>query len=704
MLLREGAARNGRPVGISPQWRMQLLAIDKREAAGLRFQACDLTLGTEPAPGSWCRRSGTFKPLPAATSQPVLDGEGLVHHSAPHLDRDRSPAHLSSKGEAAAAGPSPMDADDRTAPHTRLPEPKMLRDRLHAIAADVTAAWRAESLPEAVANRTGLQAAAEDVVRRAGGREEHVGWTMVALVTAYWRDRLAEPGGRRLLLLPDCGQAAVKTGTPATCGPQCVYATLAAAASESGWQVASTRDAAAAIAGMLGGLYDGVLGVASLEDLEKAFSLLPPFTMPIAAVPVNAQTGLGLHERPGNCPVGQVDAEWVLGLLGVAGGSVSPVADHLPLLRESAEMFTRESLAELFTSVGVENAAAACLCSSETPSAAAATGVLGIEFLAKGGKFLRPFMALAAYNAVTADIQTGNVVPAYAAAEPRLASAAATAIEVFHKASLVHDDIEDDDAMRYGRPTMHREFGVPTAINTGDYLVGLGYRLIGGLEHLTDGEVDPRLQRDLLAILSRAHLELARGQGGELWWRDAAEKRLTTGEALEIYGLKTSPAFAAAVEMGIRLAGCDPRQAGAVEAYALHVGTAFQVLNDLKDWHGDLENLRVEAGDLLGGRPTVLWATAMEQLSEVDQQRLLQLSQTAGNADPEQQGLRLVEAKQLYEKAGVFVAAQEMVSEHRRQALHAAATCRLPRLREVLEFLLDLAAPEQGGQPTAEAP
>ncbi len=71
-----------------------------------------------------------------------------------------------------------------------------------------------------------------------------------------------------------------------TCGPQCVYATLASAAEDSGWQVASTRDAAASIAGALGGIYQGVLGVASLDELEKAFSLLPPFAMPIAAVPV----------------------------------------------------------------------------------------------------------------------------------------------------------------------------------------------------------------------------------------------------------------------------------------------------------------------------------------------------------------------------------------------------------------------------------
>lgn len=617
-----------------------------------------------------------------------------MQQPASHLDRFSDPT-----GGVPLRSPKPSlsSTSDDAAPHdpaaVRVPQPKMLRDRLHAISADVAAVWRAEALPQEVSTPAGLRAAAGDVVRRAGGRPEHVGWTMVALVTAYWRDQLTTPGGRRLLLLPDCCGASVDTvGTPRTCGPQCVYATLASAADDSGWQVASTREAAVAIAGMLGGRYDSVLGVATLEELEKAFSLLPPFAMPIAAVPVNTEAG-----SHNGCAVEQVDAEWVLGLLGVAGGAVSPVADHLPLLRESAEMFTRESLAKLFGKIGVVSAEAACLSDHGTTSAAAATSILGIDFLAKGGKFLRPFMALAAFDAVSADVEAQRAVRTHAKANRGVARAAATAIEVFHKASLVHDDIEDDDAMRYGRPTMHREFGVPTAINAGDYLIGLGYRVIAGLPNVADDPgSDLALPRDLLAILSRAHLELARGQGAELWWRDAQEKRLSPREALEIYGLKTSPAFAAALEMGVRLAGCDPEQAGQIENYALHVGTAFQVLNDLKDWHGDLENLRQVAGDLLGGRPTVLWATAMERLSEPDRQRLLTLSQASTSSDLQQEGMRLREARGLYEKAEVFAAAEAMVCEHRQQALRAAATCCLPRLRDVLEFLLDLAAPEQG--------
>src|SRR5439155_11681976 len=110
---------------------------------------------------------------------------------------------------------------------------------------------------------------------------------------------------------------------------------------------------------------------------------------------------------------------------------------------------------------------------------------------------------------------------------------AALAIEAFHKASLVHDDIEDDDTFRYGRATLHRQHGVGTAINVGDYLIGLGYRLVSREKQALGGEVTA----DILDRLSDAHLKLSEGQGVELLWRDASVKTLTTLDALKIFAL-----------------------------------------------------------------------------------------------------------------------------------------------------------------------
>ena len=93
----------------------------------------------------------------------------------------------------------------------------------------------------------------------------------------------------------------------------------------------------------------------------------------------------------------------------------------------------------------------------------------------------------------------------------------ALAIEAFHKASLVHDDIEDDDTFRYGRATLHRQYGVAAAINVGDYLLGLGYRLVGRERKELGGDCTA----DIVNRLADAHLKLSEGQGAELLWRDA---------------------------------------------------------------------------------------------------------------------------------------------------------------------------------------
>ena len=97
-------------------------------------------------------------------------------------------------------------------------------------------------------------------------------------------------------------------------------------------------------------------------------------------------------------------------------------------------------------------------------------------------------------------------------------------------------------------------------------------------------------------------------------WRDSRDKRLTPDDALKIYALKTAPAFEAALYCGLRLAGPADQYAEPVAQLAQHLGIAFQILNDLQDWQGDDFNKLTLGGDVLGGRPTVLWALALEGL------------------------------------------------------------------------------------------
>lgn len=595
--------------------------------------------------------------------------------------------------------PNGLTPSEASVSAEQVPPNKSMRERLRALASDMVASWSCEGLPAAVKSRDGLRKAAMSLVERAHADISFAGWTMVTILSEVWRYQIASTAaGQRLLLLPDCPiakQSVSEESCPVVCGPSCGIGTIWSAAHDSGWVVESSRGAVAAIGSLLTGQYQGILGVAELHDLEKAFGMLPAFAFPVAAVPFHSKD-VSLA-KTGTCNEGLlnagIDVEWVLSLLGVAGGTPGPVGDYLPLLREASELFSGRSISELAQRYSLGDGFGSVMQHEGknkhvTSHSLDVTAQLAGEFLGRGGKFLRPFVTLAAYDALCADFHEADKHSNGVSRDT--ARAAAVSIEIFHKASLVHDDIEDGDIARYGKPTVHLEHGIPAAINIGDYLVGAGYRLIAGL----DGP--PSVRSDLLTILSDAHVRLSRGQGAELWWREVGGD-VTSAECLEIYGLKTSPAFEAAVAMGIRLAGLQPSDALSVSQYALHVGTGFQVLNDLKDWQGDLENDRRVAGDILGGRPTVMWALAIENLNELGRLELLELRKAcSGEESSVHKAYSPVHtARRLYGQAGVFKKAAQIVEVERQLAADAIKDCQYLRLREVLEFLLDLAVPQQ---------
>jgi geranylgeranyl pyrophosphate synthase len=311
----------------------------------------------------------------------------------------------------------------------------------------------------------------------------------------------------------------------------------------------------------------------------------------------------------------------------------------------------------------------------------AATEAIAYDFLAKGGKYSRPFITLASYDALTGGLCTQ---PERAdAATDQLSDAvrrAALSIESFHKASLVHDDIQDDDAFRYGEPTLHVTHGVPTAINVGDYLIGLGYRLVSR----DTNELGADTAADILNKLADAHTKLSEGQGAELVWRDSRDKRLSPAEALKIYALKTAPAFEAAMYCGVRLMGPADHYAQPVAKFAKHLGIAFQILNDLQDWCGDDFNKLTLGGDVLGGRPTVLWALALEGLDDEHRARLEKLV-----AEGEPTPATFAQIRRLYQQAGVFEQAQQLVEQHRKQTEAVADGLAPEALGRLAHYLID---------------
>ena len=216
---------------------------------------------------------------------------------------------------------------------------------------------------------------------------------------------------------------------------------------------------------------------------------------------------------------------------------------------------------------------------------------LGQQWLAEGGKRWRPFLTVALYQALLEEPQPFDELG-------DSLRRVAVSLECFHKASLIHDDIEDDDAERYGDKTMHERHGVPVALNLGDFLIGEGYRLLAG----SDVPADRRAE--MLRRAAAGHRSLSIGQGEELLWT-RAPKPLSPQEVVAIFRGKTAPAFSTALHIGAVLGGADESLHAILDVFSDALGVAYQIRDDLDD----LQAAR-EAGEAPEVRPTLPWAIA----------------------------------------------------------------------------------------------
>ena len=582
----------------------------------------------------------------------------------------------------------------RKTSHLKLvPETLELREKMRAKCQEVAARMNKEMAP----TKDQLETIARRTLEEMNMPEGYVGWLMVMLSTEFFRDSVAAtPPSRRLFLLPHCLKHA--EGCPADydefgmdckkCGA-CSIADFRTKAEEMGYKVLVAEGSPIVLKIIVSGYVDSIVGVACLNVLEKAIDKILLAGIPCMAVPLLSS----------DCRNTSVDEAWVRDMIMVQ----KPVAEqqtrsYVHLMRGASDLFSQPQLDAI---VGRQRSNVQVDIEANAPLAKidpiAATEALAANFLSRGGKYSRPFITLAAYDAMTGGLATGNEGDKLVAGYSSGVKSAAMSIECFHKASLVHDDIEDNDSFRYGVPAMHQQFGLSTAINVGDYMIGLGYRLIGREIQ----SIGAPAAADILNCLSSAHMRLAEGQGAELLWRDASDKRLSPLDALKIYALKTSPAFEAALYTGVRLAADATPYAESIKLFARNIGVAFQIINDLQDWHGDDHNKLGAAGDILGGRPTVLLALALQTLSPADaNQLLIALSNGSGVAD----SARVATARDLFTKARVFEQAEKLIDKHRERAVEIAASIEPEPLKRLFQYLIDTVLSEADLKSHTHAP
>ncbi len=583
---------------------------------------------------------------------------------------------------AAASSAAPQQTRRKTSHLKEVPPTLELRESLRAICADVASRLdHSAALTKDQTERIATQALLE-----ADLPESYLGWMMVMISSEFWKDALAAvPPQRRLFLLPHCLKHA--EGCPADydqfgmnckeCGA-CSIADFRGLAEEMGYRVLVAEGSPVVMKIIVGGYVDAVVGVACLNVLERAIDKVLLAGIPCMAVPLLSS----------DCRNTKVDESWVDQMIRTPHvPAPQKTKSYVHLMRAASNLLEVDSLDRLsprIRSQGVLGDDAVAADVIESMDMVAATEHIAYDFLARGGKHSRPFITLAAYDAMKGGLCTEPGAEEAVGRIPVSVRRAALSIETFHKASLVHDDIEDDDAFRYGQLAVHRRFGLPTAVNVGDYLIGLGYRLLSRSDD--DDEVRPEARVDVLDSLATAHMRLAEGQGAELLWRDTSERRLTPLDALKVYSLKTSPAFEAALFSGIRLAADVTPYREAIRKFSRNLGVAFQILNDLGDWCGDDTNKLSAGGDVFGGRPTILWALALQTLSDPEQQELLDLGADHCELTA---GQRLSRVRQLYQSAGVFDTSLQLVDKHQARAEQIADEIEPDALRRLFYFLVD---------------
>jgi geranylgeranyl pyrophosphate synthase len=417
-----------------------------------------------------------------------------------------------------------------------------------------------------------LKIHADRVVERLGCDPIYRDYIGVLISNEMWREPLAAvPFERRLLLLPKCLRVESKCPAPfdefgllcKQCG-LCSIQDMTVEAEKLGYAVLVAEGSAIVMSLIQTGKIEAIVGVSCLSVLERAFPYMEAAAIPGVAIPL-------LQD---DCIDTNVDLDWVWDYIHLSSADATRRLDLSALREEVDSWFTPVTLASL-----LGNAQSDC-------------ERIGAEWLMRAGKRWRPFLTVATYQALAG--KNGEEIPTDL-------KKVAVAVEAFHKASLIHDDIEDDDDIRYGEKTLHTEHGIPVALNVGDLLIGEGYRL------LANNKLSAEAKAAMTLVASEGQRELCRGQGAELAW-SRKPSVLTPLQVIDIFRHKTAPAFEVALRLGAIAAGKHDECAETLGAYSAALGIAYQIRDDLSDWEG-----AGDSNDLETLRPSLLLAVARDR-------------------------------------------------------------------------------------------
>lgn len=215
---------------------------------------------------------------------------------------------------------------------------------------------------------------------------------------------------------------------------------------------------------------------------------------------------------------------------------------------------------------------------------------MALHLLSAGGKRLRPALTILSAQFV-GDINSRTI-------------AFAAAVELMHTATLIHDDVIDKAEIRRGRAAVHTLWGNEAAIMCGDFLYATAFGILAG-----DGDIE------VIRTMAHASSQVCEGEVLEL--QLAFNPHITEFQCIEIARMKTAELMAAACKIGVMSIGANGQVINALESFGRNLGIAFQIVDDVLDLEGSVEEMGKPVGsDLLEGKVTLPIRFALDSLSE----------------------------------------------------------------------------------------
>jgi len=231
---------------------------------------------------------------------------------------------------------------------------------------------------------------------------------------------------------------------------------------------------------------------------------------------------------------------------------------------------------------------------------------IGDYIIGAGGKRMRPAMLLLVARAM-----------GYEGSHHQLMAAV---VEFIHTATLLHDDVVDESSLRRGRSTANAVFGNAASVLVGDYLYSRAFEMMVEVDRMR-----------IMQIMSEATTVIAEGEVLQLL--NVHDPDVSEDRYLQVVRFKTAKLFEAAARAGAVLADATPEQEEAAAAYGRHIGTAFQLVDDVLDYSGDAAALGKNVGDdLREGKPTLPLIRVLEVGSD-SQRALIRQAIETGDAD-----------------------------------------------------------------------